>query len=193
MRPGVAQHLGHDLRDVPQIDERRFAVVDGDVEAIAIADVIEVGVLEVLREETHAQARPRGGALREVLLDRVVWDEAVVARAGDRQEHHVVDPLFARHVDEGVQRLFHVGDRGRTEQEQPVTAARGGSPRRRIAEVEGDGLALLVGGLPHGGAQRYAGRAQRTHDLTPGVPRGPGHQRSHPLHLLGLDRLVIVC
>lgn len=164
-----------DLGDVAHVDEGNGASPRGDVEAIVLADVVAVGVREVLGEEARAQERRRHAAREQVLFDDVVRHPVLAIGALDGEEGDVLDAGFDRPVDQHVKRPLYVGNGWRSQQEEPARASERARVGRRVVEVEGDRQHVPTQGPPRlrrtpdardtGHPERAQGRDDRAADV----------------------------
>ena len=87
-----------DFGHVANIDRSDLAVSGGHENATVPRDVSAVSGARILGEKAGAQDRLTRWAAAQVLLDRVVWHQAIIARARNREEYDLPDACFARHT-----------------------------------------------------------------------------------------------
>ncbi len=117
VRVGAREDARSDCADIADVDEGHLSVTGGDEEALVFDDVAAIRVLEVLREEARPQQSPPGSLRDQVELDLPVRHPLHPIGARDPEEHDVLDPGGVGRVDERDQRLLHVSDGRRPQQD----------------------------------------------------------------------------
>ncbi len=159
--PHVSQHIRGDNPHVAQIDEGDLALARRQIDAVVLHDVGAIGRGDVLGKEAGAENGPILWPGLQVLLRGVVRRHLIVARAGHRDKDDALKPGAPGFVDEDVQRLFGVGDRGRTQEKKRVAACHGSGVTRRVIHVEIDDLCPVFARTGFGRAGDWRARAGR--------------------------------
>lgn len=132
--------LGH----VANIDKNDLAASGGHENATVPRDIALVSVARILGEKAGAQDRSTRWAAAQVLLDRVVWHQAIIARARAREEYDLPGACFARHTQKRDERGAHVGKGGRAQQKESVAATHRRLERVGIEKIERDALDFAI-------------------------------------------------